>query len=597
MKRSKPDDAEGARKISSSGRAAAAASVRLMLHAVDGTVPYLTPDLLKRCFPASNDDVLSIGLAVRDICAVPFFQDGKTKKKMKTCQKKNAAVTDAAADGEETTTCAAVVAPKPRGYKFSSTVRLDPWLLPYKRVVVPTFDLLDDCMEKTKKRAGHPNTTANHNANHRNELQEASAKHVSLWTPNGRHPITCPQYCESAMGLAQDNNGNDDDSASSSSCAVAVVPLFEMMMAPTLPLPDKHHMSANHYTATKIVAAELLEKKRWKQKRSTIQRNQQWTTNMILQGNSNNMDRKNVDVWAPVSVASDTALSWNDDASTKTADQQHVSWIMTKVQEGAIQGVALIGWHHIANVDRRWEILQSIHNDLSAAATAAAAAAVIAAGQGDRFVVPTIAVLSTQSTLQILQLLTCSSSNTVVIGTDLPAVWARSKKAFLCDIALYRRNSPSTKTFEESSRNVRACTEEQATRTSNSSITMSSASSSLILDEDGCVNLSSETDGSNRSGIGQQHPWFRDQRALVPGCTCMTCQSHSRAYLHHLACSNELLAEILLFVHNLHHVLLLLRTVNAIHKSSNSNENSSAVVADLCDHIQSQFGTQPFCTE
>ncbi|XP_069802188.1 queuine tRNA-ribosyltransferase accessory subunit 2 isoform X3 [Dendropsophus ebraccatus] len=41
-----------------------------------------------------------------------------------------------------------------------------------------------------------------------------------------------------------------------------------------------------------------------------------------------------------------------------------------------------------------------------------------------------------------------------------------------------------------------------------------------------------------------------DFRPLLPGCTCYCCRHHSRAYVHHLLTSKELLAGILLMIHN-----------------------------------------------
>ncbi|EDV51201.1 queuine tRNA-ribosyltransferase accessory subunit 2 [Drosophila erecta] len=38
-------------------------------------------------------------------------------------------------------------------------------------------------------------------------------------------------------------------------------------------------------------------------------------------------------------------------------------------------------------------------------------------------------------------------------------------------------------------------------------------------------------------------------------CSCLTCQKHTRAYLHHLYKTNELLGPILLMVHNIHHYM------------------------------------------
>ncbi len=44
----------------------------------------------------------------------------------------------------------------------------------------------------------------------------------------------------------------------------------------------------------------------------------------------------------------------------------------------------------------------------------------------------------------------------------------------------------------------------------------------------------------------------QDSRPLVPGCSCFACTNHSRAYIHHLLHTHELLAGVLLELHNSH---------------------------------------------
>ncbi|XP_029934926.1 queuine tRNA-ribosyltransferase accessory subunit 2 isoform X2 [Myripristis murdjan] len=46
-----------------------------------------------------------------------------------------------------------------------------------------------------------------------------------------------------------------------------------------------------------------------------------------------------------------------------------------------------------------------------------------------------------------------------------------------------------------------------------------------------------------------------DFRPLVEGCGCYCCRNHQRAYLHHLLVTNELLAGVLLMLHNTAHYL------------------------------------------
>ena len=45
----------------------------------------------------------------------------------------------------------------------------------------------------------------------------------------------------------------------------------------------------------------------------------------------------------------------------------------------------------------------------------------------------------------------------------------------------------------------------------------------------------------------------QDGGALVPGCGCYACMTHSRAYTRHLLNTTEMLGPALLQVHNVHH--------------------------------------------
>jgi len=61
----------------------------------------------------------------------------------------------------------------------------------------------------------------------------------------------------------------------------------------------------------------------------------------------------------------------------------------------------------------------------------------------------------------------------------------------------------------------------------------------------------------------KQARYAQDDRALDPACVCRVCQRYSRAYLRHLYAANELLAQVLNTVHNLHFYLTTMRTVRA----------------------------------
>ncbi|XP_031469009.1 queuine tRNA-ribosyltransferase accessory subunit 2 isoform X2 [Phasianus colchicus] len=55
--------------------------------------------------------------------------------------------------------------------------------------------------------------------------------------------------------------------------------------------------------------------------------------------------------------------------------------------------------------------------------------------------------------------------------------------------------------------------------------------------------------------------YYDDFRPLLEGCTCYCCQRHTRAYLHHLLVSNELLAGVLLMMHNFQHYFSFFSTI------------------------------------
>lgn len=61
----------------------------------------------------------------------------------------------------------------------------------------------------------------------------------------------------------------------------------------------------------------------------------------------------------------------------------------------------------------------------------------------------------------------------------------------------------------------------------------------------------------------KQARYAQDESALDPACDCSVCLRYSRAYLRHLYASNELLAQVLNTVHNLHFYLATMRTVRA----------------------------------
>ncbi|XP_070532814.1 queuine tRNA-ribosyltransferase accessory subunit 2-like [Ptychodera flava] len=52
-----------------------------------------------------------------------------------------------------------------------------------------------------------------------------------------------------------------------------------------------------------------------------------------------------------------------------------------------------------------------------------------------------------------------------------------------------------------------------------------------------------------------------DMTSLVSGCQCYCCKNHTKAYIHHLLMTKELLARVLLMLHNFHHYFLFFQEI------------------------------------
>ncbi|XP_012446402.1 uncharacterized protein LOC105769963 [Gossypium raimondii] len=76
------------------------------------------------------------------------------------------------------------------------------------------------------------------------------------------------------------------------------------------------------------------------------------------------------------------------------------------------------------------------------------------------------------------------------------------------------------------------------------------------------LNLAPSDVGSDPRKINLRATVFRkDTMPIVEGCTCYTCRNHTRAYINHLLNVHEMLAQILLEIHNTHHFLGFFRLI------------------------------------
>ncbi|XP_025938367.1 queuine tRNA-ribosyltransferase accessory subunit 2 isoform X1 [Apteryx rowi] len=87
-----------------------------------------------------------------------------------------------------------------------------------------------------------------------------------------------------------------------------------------------------------------------------------------------------------------------------------------------------------------------------------------------------------------------------------------------------------------------------------------------VLKQNGVQDPEKNNAEKDQDGISRADPeitpfeiFLKDKRyqddfgPLLEGCTCYCCQRHTRAYVHHLLVTNELLAGVLLMMHNFQH--------------------------------------------
>ncbi|XP_041669940.1 queuine tRNA-ribosyltransferase accessory subunit 2 isoform X2 [Cheilinus undulatus] len=72
-------------------------------------------------------------------------------------------------------------------------------------------------------------------------------------------------------------------------------------------------------------------------------------------------------------------------------------------------------------------------------------------------------------------------------------------------------------------------------------------------EQNGDLNLDDQTQMTSFEINLNDKRYHDDFRPLVDGCGCYCCKNHQRAYLHHLLVTNELLAGVLLMIHNTAH--------------------------------------------
>jgi uncharacterized membrane protein YgcG len=622
--------------------------VSLILPCPDGAFPYLTPHMLRQCFPARRYPHLVLGIAVRDTCVVPTAtgnrkeEGGDTKKP----------TPNGGLAGKKRTTNPRTAK---KGHAFASASNhggggktlVDPWLLEYRRTIVPTFDLWDDghdgndnspndpggsqaatsgskgkggSSSKATSRGGGGGGGAPSSSSATALPAVSSNDKIWLKTPQGRLPLSADAYMEAALHLTRCGLGKSSE---------YVVPLFDAIPPPpptttTTATPAAKLASSTRTTTTASSSSfpptAVASAKR---KVQAVQRCQNWyrqcvqhtrdATRRHAQGGSGGSSPSSVvRVLAPVVLDpahrptpapsranndesgrrgdDDNGDDDNDDDDDDLLHRQLLDQRADDSDEAEFGGCVLIGWHALDDVQRnhvvkRWQE----HRRHAAQPVAPIPADPNADGNGfqkmDRGAAAVV-VLKTRNLMQFLDAALLESDaivrSRVLVACDLPSVWSRNRKAFVL-----RLPPPSRPTQGDGHRPVTASSwPPEKTRTETATgdsrrpkrprIDPNSECDQGWLDENGCVNVSPHCDDGDVS----RHPWFRDASPVIRGCPCATCRHHTRAYIYHLVCAKELLGEVLLFVHNLHHMLALVDRINQDNVSTSDSVTITEYITD-----------------
>ncbi|KAI9126375.1 hypothetical protein K1719_002796 [Acacia pycnantha] len=80
----------------------------------------------------------------------------------------------------------------------------------------------------------------------------------------------------------------------------------------------------------------------------------------------------------------------------------------------------------------------------------------------------------------------------------------------------------------------------------------------------------------------------KDLSPIVANCTCYTCKNHTKAYINHLLNVHEMLAQILLEIHNTHHSLMFFRLIRETIKDGSFEQFRQTFIESRRDHLEGE---------
>ena len=445
-------------------------------------------------------------------------------------------------------------------------------------LIVPTFtldspdnesaqDVKSSSTQDVKKNKHIPKQSSDNNdSKPKQQQQKKKTKEVipnstkdsmPVDTPHGWQKIKPEQYVDAVTSLTNIIPSSTANAETTSLCK-GVVGLFDHMntsrdqancmfaqfMKDKIGGSDKSVLTRE---AQKTIEGMVVKGKWETMVQKLVQRTNDWS---IRTANCNPSQSSSIPFWLPIHMASSHLPLKYMYSCPRSNPQVETQTLLSKGNNR----IAITGWDSIShNREYRRQALCQIMTTLQQTPTSSTPP------RKKEYLI--LAVNDIQSILD------AAREGVSIIGTDMVRLWSRDGMALCLDLSLDREEK---KTDSESTTN-------------------------------GMVDLSDDK-------------YARDSSALLPGCQCVACRpreintrsnlnkkcmndqtkksvpSFTKAYIHHLIKANEMLAETLLFVHNLHQMLLLFRQLSKA--TSLDEENGDGEKRNLeafCQKIEEQL--------
>jgi queuine/archaeosine tRNA-ribosyltransferase len=551
---------------------------RLLIHGQDGSIPYLTPELIRLMFfPEETDDHqledgklhrehIILGLAVKDTCVTPDYQETLTTKKKRkgdnTAEEENdnahlakqvklndvssadASIQNSSCDGKDSNSTSAQQqhqqSKKPKGYSFlnkhkSSRIcgllnneaqgnsTAPNYLEKYLRtphhlstLIVPTFsfvnnddnDMTANSSEEKKytpKKQDAKQSEQKISSGSNNVIPKSTKDAVSIKTPHGWQSIQPEQYCEAVSSMTLPTKSTSVPSNCEGAVGIFDHVDLSSLQSDSLFSENSTVKNGGKEESETNTTKEQARKQALKKITMSVQKSNDWACraqDIFLN------EAQSIKLWLPVQILASQLPS-------------HVLFTTPKIRPNLQKqfedkeqkllsnhsNVAIIGWDVlVCGSNQRRNVLRNVMDTLQSAST-----------NPKQFLL--LAVNDLQSMLD------AAREGISIIGSDMARLRSRTGIALCFDFA---------------------------------------ADDSITWKE---MDL-------------KETRFARDFDPILSKCTCLACRprktgtapSFTRAYIHHLIQAKEMLAEILLFTHNLHQLILLFRQLSNAAALDEGNE-------------------------